>query len=61
MNCPLPLNLPLKVRGIKGVTPIILITPLGPSYLKRGILGRIDEIRALKWQKNRLVLWILLI
>jgi hypothetical protein len=54
----LSLNLPLKVRGIKGV---ISITPLPqlpfPSYLKRGIFGKIDEIRLLRWQ-NRLVICI---
>jgi len=46
---PTPVNIPLKVRGIKGVISIIFITPppakefvrragLSPSYLKRGIL-----------------------
>jgi len=57
----LPFNLPLRVRGIKGVTCIIFITPLPPSYLKRGILGnflkrgifgKIDEISVLRWAKT---------
>jgi hypothetical protein len=36
---PLPLNLPLKIRGTKGVISIIFITPLAPSYLKRGMVN----------------------
>jgi len=31
-----------------------------PLNLKRGIFGKIDEIRLLRWQ-NRLVLWILIL
>jgi hypothetical protein len=54
----LPFNLHLKLRGIKGVISVILITPLFPSYLKRGIFGKIDEIRVLKSQ-NRFVIGIL--
>jgi len=54
---PLPLNLPLKVRGIKGVISIIPHNSPCPSYLKRGIrenflkrgiLRKIDEIRLLR-------------
>jgi hypothetical protein len=56
----LSLNFPLRVRGIKGVISIISIIPLAPLILKRGIFGRIDEIRLLRWQ-NHLVLWILVI
>ena len=62
----LPLNLPLKVRGIKGGyfhnfhnSPACQrICSAGrpcPSYLKRGKFGKIDKIRLLRWQ-NRLVL-----
>jgi len=74
---PLPFNLPLRVRGRKGV--ILHNSPcpsylkrgklaLFPSYpfdklragpstslrtsLKRGILGKTDEIRVLRWQNG---------
>jgi hypothetical protein len=36
---PLPSNLPLRVRGIKGVAFMSVITPLAPLIL-RGDLGR---------------------
>jgi len=64
---PLPSNLPLKVRGMKGGYFHSFHNSPCPSYLKRGIrenflkrenIGKIDEIRVLRWQ-NRLVLWIL--
>jgi hypothetical protein len=42
---PLPFNLPLRVRGRKGVTCIIFITPLPPLNLKRGILGKLMEAK----------------
>gem|GEM_PF-6353610 len=44
---PFPLNLPLKVRGIKG--GYFHNSPC-PSYLKRGNIENIDEIRLLGWQ-----------
>jgi len=34
---PLPSNLPLRVRGIKGVISIIFITPLTPLILRGGL------------------------
>jgi len=38
---PLPLNLPLKVRGIKGVISIIFITPLAPLILRGEFLEKL--------------------
>jgi hypothetical protein len=53
------LNLPLEVRGIKGVISIILITPLSPLILRRA-RPKNGEVKILRWQK-RPVLWILVI
>jgi len=38
---PLPLNIPLKVRGMKGVISIISITPLAPLILRGEFLGKL--------------------
>ena len=38
LKLPLPLNLPLKVRGIKGV---ISITPLAPLILRGAFLEKL--------------------
>jgi hypothetical protein len=32
-------DIPLGLRGIEGVTLIFIVTPLPPSYPKRGILN----------------------
>jgi hypothetical protein len=42
---PLHFDIPLKVRGIKGVMSTIFITPLAPLILRGGILEKFGQIQ----------------
>ena len=44
----LPFNLPLEVRGIKGVTSVMFITPLAPLILRGGFWRNLVKSECLK-------------